>query len=342
LPSADHAFILYKLAKLALSTPEIEERYGSIPDNHKLLEELYRDEGAREFCSALDEFLAEYGHQAVCEAEFRNPCWREDPGQVIGLVRNYLQSDITPPEEVRARQDRISIKAAKQADKLSLPKMLLIKSFLKASRKNIELRERLKDLIVLRSDRARRIYAEIRDRLIDRGLLSAPDDIYFLLGEEVERLLNQKLSPVKVDDIIFRRRRDFEWSRKAHVPKIQDGVAKIIAVDDFEAERKLKGVGVSPGKVEGRARVILDPRVDSHIEQGEILVAPVTDAGWTPLFINAAGLVVDVGGLLSHGSVVAREYGLPAVVGVTGATRQIKTGDRIFLDGGAGVVVKLD
>jgi pyruvate,water dikinase len=82
--------------------------------------------------------------------------------------------------------------------------------------------------------------------------------------------------------------------------------------------------------------------VDSHIEPGEILVAPVTDAGWTPLFINAAGLVIDVGGLLSHGSVVAREYGLPAVVGVTGATRSIETGDRIFLDGSAGVVVKLD
>jgi len=101
-------------------------------------------------------------------------------------------------------------------------------------------------------------------------------------------------------------------------------------------------MGVSPGKVEGRARVILDPRTDAHIEPGEILIAPVTDAGWAPLFINAAGLVVEVGGLLSHGSVVAREYGVPAVVGVTGATGEIKTGDRIYLDGSSGVVVKLD
>jgi pyruvate,water dikinase len=88
--------------------------------------------------------------------------------------------------------------------------------------------------------------------------------------------------------------------------------------------------------------VILDPRLDSHIEPGEILVAPVTDAGWTPLFINAGGLVIDVGGLLSHGSVVAREYGLPAVVGVSGATRQIKTGDRILVDGSSGTVIRLD
>jgi pyruvate,water dikinase len=101
-------------------------------------------------------------------------------------------------------------------------------------------------------------------------------------------------------------------------------------------------MGVSPGKVEGRARVILDPRTGAHIEPGEILVAPVTDAGWTPLFITAAGLVVEVGGLLSHGSVVAREYGLPAAVGVTGATAEITTGDRIYLDGSSGIVVKLD
>ena len=80
-------------------------------------------------------------------------------------------------------------------------------------------------------------------------------------------------------------------------------------------------------------------RLGSHIEPGEILIAPVTDAGWTPLFLSAAGLVVEVGGLLSHGSVVAREYGLPAVVGVAAATQQIKTGDRVYLDGSTGVVV---
>jgi pyruvate,water dikinase len=127
-----------------------------------------------------------------------------------------------------------------------------------------------------------------------------------------------------------------------HLPKILHGEARPLAPDDLTAGEQLRGMGVSPGKVEGRARVILDPRVDSHIEPGEIPVAPVTDAGWTPLFINAAGLVVDIGGLLSHGSVVAREYGLPAVVGATGATKQIKTGDRIYLDGSSGVVVKLD
>jgi pyruvate,water dikinase len=102
---------------------------------------------------------------------------------------------------------------------------------------------------------------------------------------------------------------------------------------------QLEGIAVSPGRVTGRARVILDPRQDGEIEPGEILVAPVTDAGWTPLFIAAAGVVVDVGSTLSHGSTVAREYGLPAVVNVKHGTRLIRSGQTITVDGTHGVVV---
>ena len=101
----------------------------------------------------------------------------------------------------------------------------------------------------------------------------------------------------------------------------------------------LRGIAVSPGRVTGRARVIMDPRIDATIEPGEILVAPVTDAGWTPLFVAAAGIVVDIGGTLSHGSTVAREYGLPAVVNVKHATRMIRTGQTITVDGTRGEVV---
>jgi pyruvate,water dikinase len=140
-----------------------------------------------------------------------------------------------------------------------------------------------------------------------------------------------------------RRRRDFAWSEAVHVPKVQEGRARTLACDEGAAPgRRLKGMGVSPGRAEGTARVVRDPRVSSHLEPGEILVTPVTDAGWTPLFLSAAGLVVEVGGLLSHGSVVAREYGLPAVVNVAGATRAIRTGDRVLVDGNTGTVVLLD
>jgi pyruvate,water dikinase len=106
-------------------------------------------------------------------------------------------------------------------------------------------------------------------------------------------------------------------------------------------EGALAGSGVSAGVAEGRARVIIDP-VREVLEKGEILVAPFTDPGWTPLFINAAGLVMEVGGMMTHGSVVAREYGIPAVVCVPGATSRIRTGQRIRVHGDGGYVEILE
>ena len=342
LPSANPAFGLYDLAKMVVSTPEVSDRFASIGDNQSLLEALNADVSANGFQMALKEFLTLHGHRAVCEAEFRNPTWREDPAQVIGLIRNYLQPGVTPPGEVRIRQDRIRDEATKRVDNLSLHKRFIVRRTREAARRNIEFRERLKDLIVLRSDRFRRIYAEVRNRLLARGCLCDPDDLFFLISKEVRDLLAGELSPEEAKEIISRRRQDFEWCQMVHVPKIINGKAIVVKPDEFPSDQQLKGMGVSPGKVEGRARVILDPRLESHIEPGEILVAPVTDAGWTPLFINAGGLIIDIGGLLSHGSIVAREYGLPAVVGVADATKRIKTGERIYLDGSSGVVVKLD
>ncbi|MCP4754748.1 MAG: hypothetical protein GY866_28030 [Proteobacteria bacterium] len=338
LPSADPAFGLFKLAREAKATPEIEGLFASISDNRLLYENLRKDENSGRFNEILDLFLATYGHRAVCEAEFRNPCWREDPAQVLGLVRNYLQTDVTSPEEVRTRQNKLGEKAAQRIETISLPKQIILKYTLRKVRLYIELRERLKDMVVLRSDRARRIYAEIRQRLLDRGDLENPDDLFFLIWREVDALIGGRLSPEEVKKTVSRRRRDFDWCEHVQVPKIQDGAARTSTTHELPSDQQLKGIGVSPGIVEGRARVIHDLRTESHIESGEILIAPVTDAGWTPLFINAGGLVVAVGGLLSHGSVVAREYGLPAVVGVSDATRRIKTGDRVRLDGSSGTV----
>jgi pyruvate,water dikinase len=317
----------------------MKQRFDSTADDRALLTALDADAGATEFTSAFRHFLRVFGHRAVCEGEFRNPCWREDPAQVLALVRNYLHAEVTPPEEVRARQSRVRHVAAQRAQALPLPKRLVLQRVVERARRYMELREQLKDLIILRSDRARRIYAEVRTRLVSQRRLANPDDLYFLLGGEVAGLLTGALAPETASGIIARRRRDFAWCEAVGVPKIQDGVPSTLKAEDVRSGSQLHGVGVSPGQVEGRARVILDPRLGSHIEPGEILVAPVTDAGWTPLFLTAAGLVVEVGGLLSHGSVVAREYGLPAVVGVTAATQQIKTGDRVYLDGSTGVVV---
>jgi pyruvate,water dikinase len=343
LPSADPAFGLWELARGVTSEPALAERFESIRDDAALLAALDELGGpGRGFRRVLDRFLDVFGHRAVCEAEFRNPCWREDPAQVLALVRNYLQPGVLSPEAVRERQQRVGREASARLGELFPLKRVLLRQILRRTRRSMELREQLKDLIVLRSDRARGIYAEVRRRLVARKQLADPDDLYFLLCGELAELLTGVLRPKRAEEIVLRRRCDFAWCQAVRVPKIQELVPKVATEEGLTPERRLQGVGVSPGRVEGRARVILDPRLESHIEPGEILVAPVTDAGWTPLFINAAGLVVEVGGLLSHGSVVAREYGLPAVVGASGATRRIRTGDHISLDGSSGLVLLPD
>jgi len=343
LPSANPAFGVWELARQVMASPELARRFESIRDNASLLVALEEtDAPAREFRGSLGRFLDAFGHRGVCEAEFRSPCWREDPAQVLALVRNYLQPGVVAPERVRERQESVRSRAGARVRELSLSKRLLLGGLLRRTRRCMELREQLKDLIVLRSDRARGIYGEVRERLLARRQLSGSDDLYFLTCGEVADLLTGSMRPEEAGEIVARRRRDFAWCEAVSVPKLQEREPKVVRFEDLAPERRLEGMGVSPGRVEGRARVILDPRQTSHIEPGEILVTPITDAGWTPLFINAGGLVVEVGGLLSHGSVVAREYGLPAVVSVSGATRQIRTGDRIALDGSSGVVLRLD
>ena len=345
LPSANPAFGIYELADVVKDDKRVRALFESTPGNAALLEKIETAEGGgfTRLRVRLEDFLDQHGHRAVCEAEFRNPCWREDPTQVLAMIRNYLGEGVTPPSEIKKRQEDVRTKAEADAlGRLSLLQRPIFTRVLKTARRYIALREQLKDVVVLRSDWARRRYHELAARLEAQGKLASRDDIFFLVWKEVRDLVHGELSADEAAKIISRRRRDFEWCLHLQVPKIQEGTPRTVSLEDFDAGSRIEGIGVCPGRIEGIARVVLDPRQDCRVEPGEILIAPVTDAGWTPLFINAAGLVVEVGGLLSHGSVVAREYGLPAVVGAAGATRRIRTGDRVLLDGAAGTVVLLD
>ncbi len=344
MPSADPAFGLEALAEVVRTSPELMAAFANEADDRALLEQL-RDRSdlpGQSFCRELDTFVERFGHRAVCEAEFRDPCWRENPAQIVTMLRNALAPDAARPSALRARQRRVREQATYRARwNLAPPKRRLFAYVLERTQHFLALREQLKDLIILGSDRARRVYAELRRRLMERGHLPDEDAIFFLLGGEVEALTLGSLDPEQAAARVARRRAEWEVCQHLSLPKVQRDVPRWSEGSELESEGDLRGLGVSPGRVEGTARVVLDPRRDGRIEPGEILVCPVTDAGWTPLFVHAAALVVEVGGLLSHGSVVAREYGLPAVVGVAGATRRIRTGDRLRVDANAGSVVLL-
>ncbi len=143
--------------------------------------------------------------------------------------------------------------------------------------------------------------------------------------------------------IIRRRKLEYERNKNVELPEYSFGRPKPLK-HDFQVSgetgegRVLRGIAVAPGKASGTARIIMDPRHYSSLEPGEVLVVPVTDAAWTPLFVGASALVVDVGGPLSHGSIVAREPGIPAVVNVIKGTRVIRDGDKVTVDGSKGEV----
>jgi pyruvate,water dikinase len=208
---------------------------------------------------------------------------------------------------------------------------------LRRTRRLAGLREEHKDYLI-------RLFAHVREQLTavgrelaDRDLLDRADDVFFLDLAEV------RTAPDGTDlrDLVATRRAEYDRElRRRRVPRIllSDGTEpEAVALPATAGDGSLVGTAASAGTVTAKARVVLDP-TGAHLEPGEILVAPSTDPGWTPLFLTAGGLVMEMGGPNSHGAVVAREYGIPAVVGVADATTRIDTGQEVTLDGAAGVV----
>jgi pyruvate,water dikinase len=200
-------------------------------------------------------------------------------------------------------------------------------------------REQPKNQIIRLFARGRAILAPVGAELAAQGRLADAHDVWHLTLPELRRALTGE----DLRALVSRRReeRRHELARR-HVPRIllSDGTdAEAAYVTPLEGA--LRGSPASPGTVTAVARVIRSPQ-GAQLEPGEILVAPSTDPGWTPLFLTAGGLVMEMGGMMSHGAVVAREYGIPAVVGVAGATERIATGQTVTVDGSAGVVAVAD
>ena len=301
--------------------------------------------------SGLAEFLAAWGQRGVAEIDLGLPRWEEDPTHILGVLANYqrLEEQSRAPDaqfaEAAARAEqtiemltRRAVERGGPAGKLKSP---LVKALLRRARDLSGLREWPKYYFVALSARARASLKVVGAELAARGVLETADDVFFVNLREARA----GLAGTDLRALVAERREGYnaELGRR-HVPRLflSDGTEPTPAVDpNATADGALRGTPASSGTVRGRARVVLDP-VGAHLEPGEILVAPSTDPGWTPLFLTAAGLVMEMGGAMSHGSVVAREYGIPAVVGVDGASARIKTGQTIEIDGGRGVVRILD
>jgi pyruvate,water dikinase len=182
------------------------------------------------------------------------------------------------------------------------------------------------------------LVAPVGAELVGRGLLDAADDVFFLTLPEARRAIAGGLD---LRTTVAERRAAYRRERgRRHIPRVllSDGTdAETLVAGPVDAA--IRGTQASPGIARGPAHVIRSP-AGARLEPGEVLVAPSTDPGWTPLFLTAGALVMEMGGMMSHGAVVAREYGIPAVVGVPDATGRIATGEDVTVDGSAGTVAK--
>jgi phosphohistidine swiveling domain-containing protein len=295
--------------------------------------------------AGLADFLRAYGHRGVAEIDLGLPRWSEDPTYILGVLANYLRLD--DPELAPDVQFR---RAAREAEQMVADLTLrareagrlrgaLVGLLLSRARALAGLREAPKFFAALVFARARALLWGVGEELAKAGRLEQTEDVFFVTLPEARTSLarGENLRPV-----VSERRAGYghELARR-RVPRVllSDGTEPAAAkeVVGAAADGALRGTPASPGTVRAKARVILDP-TGARLEPGEILVAPSTDPGWTPLFLTAGGLVMEMGGAMSHGAVVAREYGIPAVVGVPDATERIATGQRITVDGSAGTI----
>jgi len=317
-------------------TASLLSRIRKIPDNERFLD-------------ALDKFLKTYGLRGPGEIDVSRKRWLDDPTPLLLVMRGSLHN----PESGSHRKHYASLIEKAEA---AIPRLIeaartapmgwlrarLVKRLIAVFRTYMPIREHPKFLMVNFFQNVRVTIQEVAVEFKAQGRITDVEDVWYLtIAEAIEALEKPE---IQIKSIIAKRKLDYAHYAKLTPPRVitSNGEA-IMAVHSVEnlPEGAIPGSPVSTGVVEGLAKIVTDPTGETLLP-GEILVASSTDPAWTPLFINAAGVVLEVGGLMTHGSVVAREYGIPAVVSVLNATELIQTGQRIRVDGDAGYVEILD
>ncbi|WP_340687878.1 PEP/pyruvate-binding domain-containing protein [Amycolatopsis coloradensis] len=293
-------------------------------------------------------FIDRYGMRAAAEIDVGMPRWDEDPAPLFATIANYLRVDdpeLAPDRRFRqaAHKAEAMIETLSHRARRRRPVRGRIATFLmRRSRKLTGLREIGKFAWLPAIQASRRQLLLIGDDLVSRGLLESRDDIMFLTLDEARAAVHDATDHRR---LIASRRADHRRELRRHtVPGalLSDGTdVEALAPPGPVEDGVLTGMAGAAGQATGKARVIRDP-AGAYIEPGEILVAPTTDPGWTPLFLTTAGLVTETGSPVAHGPTVAREYGIPAVICVRNATHEITTGQLITIDGTAGTVRIMD
>jgi len=330
------------IADIARETPAVET---AILDEQSY-EEIRAVDGSEAFIEAFEAFIDEFGHRTVGEFDPSRPRWRDDPSGPIGIVRGNLVGEEPNAHRVRLRERKQEAQAAIDELQASAQRGLLgpvrgplVSHLLRTYRSHIHLRDEPKHAVAHLFAAWHEALQRAGEHLVLQDVLDDPNDVWFLHREELLSLIEDPNS--ECPDIAVRKR-DYERYSRIDIPPLITSEVEIPRKEYANVdEHTLVGTGVSAGVIEGVARIVEDP-ANTTLRSGEILVCPSSDPAWTPLFATAGGLVTEVGGSLTHGASVAREYGLPAVVSVADATEAISDGQRIRVNGDTGTVELLD
>jgi pyruvate,water dikinase len=348
--SAAPSLAMWKLGRLAARSPVLTSAFEAGIEGLLARLAVADSADAAEFLAAFERFVYEYGSRGPNEWETSSPSWETDPELALAAIdRMRVAPDEAAPDSnwEALASDREALGAELTAQLKGDPEtQAQFVAAMAAAKVFLPGRERSKTNVIRMVNEFRILFNEIGRRMVEAGIMARPQDVSMLKNDELDEFL---ASPESFRNVIAERALayltlfDLEppFVIAGSVPPLSRWPRRDRPVERVGSGAVLSGIPGCPGKARGRARVILDPADPLALEPGDVLVAPITDPAWTPLFVPAAAVVVDVGAQMSHAVIVSRELGIPCVVSVTDGTRKIPDGALLEVDGTSGVVTVL-
>jgi pyruvate,water dikinase len=348
--SAQQAFDLVALAGVARTEPRAADW---LLQSETSQTDMRAALAGTQFLREFDRFLDRYGHRGLHESDWALPRYSEDPSPLLQALRMHLRDGHDPARSrgLAIDADAAVIRADFERKMTGLRRWTLLpraRQLLTTIKHYYVWREQCRSDMIRVAAVQRRWHLVLADRFVERGWIDRRDDYFFLLLTEIGDVVANSTKAGELRALVARRRAELERYRQIEMPLLmhQSELPRVIArsrhhpadaaTPDEHAD--MHGTPVSRGSVEADVVVIAEPGDFGSMKRGAILVARATDPSWTPLFTLASGVIVEVGGVLSHASTIAREYGLPALANVKQATARLKTGDRVLLNATEGWV----
>jgi pyruvate,water dikinase len=334
--SADHGYRLLELAKLARQDQDAIQ-YLTGKDFDPLAWEERLPESSL-FKKEFRDFIKAYGHRAVYELDIINARWKEDPSYLMDIIKSTMAT-ANPDQWKAGQKEKFDQTWREVTEKVPPDELAEIRKGIQEAQEGAAVREMTKSVLVKALQPYRLMALELGNRFYQRGIIEEPSDIFYCSWSDLVSILNGDWNGDGLRTLVAARKASQREKEVLAPPDVILGEESVFAEPVSQSSGDyLQGVAAAAGKASGIARLIRHPGEGNRLQPGDVLVAPSTDPGWTPLFLKACAVIMETGGHLSHGSIVAREFGVPAVVNVRGAMSVIKDGQKVVVDGDEGKV----